>query len=420
MAQNKQPSSVEIKKLQQQNRQLQSQINELKSEVQESTLRKNSAWRIFVVILCAGLATVLLVVGSLLFWTGRTLVDTNKYMGVVGPLIDQPAVREAVATRATQALFENIPVEQIAQESLPPKAAFLAAPLAQQLQSFTQKEVTNILASEQFKQFWVTANREAQSRFINFLKAYEGDGTINLTDVYTRISDQLQGTSLSFLAGKQLPAKVGDIQVLQADWLPTAHNLVKNLDLYRFITITAFLVLSALTVLAVRNRRRAIIRLGLLYAGALFVTLISLRLARQIAFEQVAASYQVAAGEIWTVVTESLRVQLIGMIAIFILIAVIAWVSGPSKGAQKLKHYTDSLLAGKLHENLFGTKASGVVTWVNQYRRTLQWGIVAVTGVILLLVETTASRVFWSAVLMLILVLLVEVVAGPAKKRVRK
>ena len=80
---------------------------------------------------------VLLVVGCVLVpvslsavWVRNTLLDTDNYVSTVGPLADDPAVQQAIANRVTDALFANVDVEKKVADALPPRAGFLATPVA--------------------------------------------------------------------------------------------------------------------------------------------------------------------------------------------------------------------------------------------------------------------------------------------------
>lgn len=110
----------------------------------------------------------LLVLGLLLaplavltVWLRNTLLDTDHYVTTMAPLAASPAVQDAVTNAATSAIFAQVDVAQLAREGLPPRAQFLAEPLVGQVQSFTRGTIHKVVASDQFQNIWVQANREA-------------------------------------------------------------------------------------------------------------------------------------------------------------------------------------------------------------------------------------------------------------------
>jgi hypothetical protein len=58
-------------------------------------------------------AALLTVPAAFAYWGQRALNDTPRYVAAVGPLIDAPAVQDAIATRVTGVIDKQVDVEQI-------------------------------------------------------------------------------------------------------------------------------------------------------------------------------------------------------------------------------------------------------------------------------------------------------------------
>ena len=85
---------------------------------------------------------VLLITGNLLFWTGNTLVKTDRFTASVAPIIKNSAVQTAVADYTTTQLYNNVDVSQVITQALPPRAEFLASSITGQLKSYTNSSAT--------------------------------------------------------------------------------------------------------------------------------------------------------------------------------------------------------------------------------------------------------------------------------------
>ena len=84
-----------------------------------------------------------------------------------------PAIDAYVANELTTALFTNIDVAAEARKVLPPRAAFLVLPLTAGLRDFTLQTVERFLATKQFHELWIAANRVAHRLLVAVL---EGKG----------------------------------------------------------------------------------------------------------------------------------------------------------------------------------------------------------------------------------------------------
>ena len=397
------------------NARLRAENQELKKELSAATKPANSRlhhrWKGIVIFLCAALAAALLIVGNIFFWAGNTLVDTNKFVSTTGPVISQPSVQSAVAEYTTNQLFMNYDVQGLVQQVLPPKADFLAPQITSQLKTHTQGVVQKVVASPKFQQAWLSTLRKAHDRLINFAKTYQGSGDINLGDIFTQITNNLQGTKLSFLVGKQLPSKYSSIHIATVAWLPALHKLSVHIGLYQSLTTGLFIVLSAVTVWLSKNRRRMVLSLAIGFGLAMIVTLISIRVAKAITVSRVNPDYQQAVRDTMNIIFKPLVIQTYSVLLAAGLTALVAWVSGPYRSAKAMRNRTEALFAGKLHQTLFASE-NRLTKFFGNHKRVIQWTIVALTALVLLAIQLTPLAILLSAIVMLILVLITEVLAA--------
>lgn len=373
---------------------------------------RHLSWQSFAAWLCLIIASALLIVGNIFFWSGNTIVDTNRYVATVGPLIQKPQIQSAIAQYTTTQIFNNTNVSAFVQQTLPPRAGFLAAPLTSQLKNYTQSTIKSLLANKQVQQYWYSSLAKRHNAIINFSKTYQGNGTIAVSDIYSQLSKRLETTKLSFLANKQLPAKIGSMKVATVGWLPALHKLANNIGLYQTAVTTLFIVFCVLAGWLASNRRRMVIRMGIMFAVFMLLTLLSIRIGRAILVARFQPAYQPAVQVAFDTVFSALRTQTITILLIGILLALIAWISGPYRSALAFKRRFSELFAGRLHQSIFGNHENSFTLWLGKHKRYAQWISVIVIAVIMLLVMLSPRLIIGYTVLMLLCIAAIELLAA--------
>lgn len=178
----------------------------------KTRLRTASKWTLL------GLASLVFVTAVLVFYAALSLINTNRFMNLAGPLSEQKSVQRIVARRTTKALYDQINLEQLTADALPPRISFLAPTVSRQIRQQSDNQAEQLLASDKFQTIWRNSMRSAHERLIDGLANYRGDGTIDLQDVYTNLSSNISNDKLSFLSKIKLPPKYGQIVIVQSFW----------------------------------------------------------------------------------------------------------------------------------------------------------------------------------------------------------
>ena len=377
-----------------------------------------SGWRRAGVAIFAVLAVLLLLAGNLLFWTGSTVVQNDRFNAATAPIIRQTSVQHAIAGYTTSQLFKNTDVNGTVQGALPAQAAFLATPVANQLRGVTQTTLQKTLARQQFQTRWNKLLAAAHARFISTVKRSGGNGVIDLNALYQQLSSSLKNTNVRFLADKQLPPKVGNIQVASGGWIRVLHNVAAHITRWRVLAILLFLLFAGLAIGLAQRRRRTLVSLSLYAAGAMLLTLIAARIAREVIADKVQAQYAAAAREAAQIFLHSLVIQSLTILVAFLLIALVAWLTGGGASARYLQDRLHLLVNGRVHHALFGEHENAFTAWVGRYKRVLQWLVVAVLVVLLLLARLTPLTLMWFIIFALVAWLIVELLAAPGQPAV--
>ena len=335
----KMTKSEEIASLKQTVSKLNKKVEKLESNMSKpkKPQPKKTNWRKPVILLCVTFATLILVFSNIFFWTGRTIVDTNRYVSTVGPLIEQPAIQSGIASYTTTQLFNNVNVQSYVAQVLPPKASFLAPQLTGQLKTYTQSTIQKLLANSKVQNLWYSSLQKRHTALISFAKNYHGNGEITVSDIYSQLSKRLVGTPLSFLANKPLPAKVGSIQITTFKWLPAFRTLINNIDLWQFIAVAVFAVLLIVSLLLSPRKLKLIAKIGFFFAFFMIVTLISVRVMRGVVLFNVASAYQAAAQSAYDVILKTFISQTIDILIISLLISILAIITDKFKLVDKVK-----------------------------------------------------------------------------------
>src|SRR5689334_23100741 len=121
-------------------------------------------------------AMVLIVVASLLLpfagltvWIRNMMLSTDRYTTTIGPIAKDPVVQEAVATKVSLAVAKELDIAQRAKVALPPKAEFLAGPIATGATQLVHNATLKIVESDQFQTLWERANQRAHDQLVGAL-----------------------------------------------------------------------------------------------------------------------------------------------------------------------------------------------------------------------------------------------------------
>ncbi|MGZ8753079.1 MAG: hypothetical protein ACXW1S_08855, partial [Acidimicrobiia bacterium] len=125
---------------------------------------KAPRWRRRLVAVLVVLSCILAPLSVVAVWTQNQMLDTTRYVENVTPLASNPAILDAAATNATNALFENVDVEAEIRDALPKRARLLAAPMTAAIRQFTERAAREALASDAFQTVWVKANDVAHTQ----------------------------------------------------------------------------------------------------------------------------------------------------------------------------------------------------------------------------------------------------------------
>lgn len=371
------------------------------------------------------LATALMVPAILGHWGDRTIVDTDRYVQTVGPLIEQPAVQEAMATAVTDQIVTRLDtqtqVESLLTGVLPDSRLtnLLVAPITSGVNDLIGNLVTKFVASEQFATIWVEFNRTAQRSAVEMLKG-SNDGIVQLQgdnlvlDVSTAlkaIQTHLVESGITVAANVPLPSTSRTVVLAQTPALAqarTIYQIAGPILHWLPLIIALFFVLA---IVLARWRARTVVATGTVLVVAMALLLLGVQAAEVAITEHLATSpWASAVDAFWWTLLEFLVVGAQGFIALGVVLILGGWFAGRTAPAHWLRGRLVRGIAdvsGRARGGRPGPLSANAARWL----RAGAYGV----GLVLLFVADTfsVSTVLWITLVVVVLVTVVEVLSAP-------
>jgi hypothetical protein len=342
------------------------------------------------------LAGVLLVLTSLCIvaatigiWTQRTLSDTDRYVALVAPLADDPAVTDPLAARLSDEVFLALDIEGRIQQALssipniPPEASFLAGPMTAGAQNLIQQRVEEFLASPAFADLWADLNRQLHVKVQALLNEdYEqlpnvaisgGDVQLNLVSVVAAVIQRVAqggvdalgidvtvpsiptslGSSdaierLSSALDVTLPPDFGQVTIMSVDQLSGYQDALRTVKRLVLATFLLSLILIALTIVVAPNHRRAVIWLGGGVVTGLFLGGVFLRRIEASIVDSIdGPAAKAAAQDVFDQVSSSLRQAGLFVLTIGVVAALLAYLLGRPPWLQRAARWWERITASR-------------------------------------------------------------------------
>lgn len=367
------------------------------------------------------LACVLAPLSLLAVWTDHVVNDTDRYVSTVAPLASDPAVQKAATDRATDAIMERVDVTTLLQDvdrdDRPKLKAALGAlkdPLTSGVRELVHRAVQAIVESGPFKALWVQANRTAQTTAKKALTG-QGDSTVRLTDnavtidlgpLVDQAKEKLADQGLTAVA--KLPTVHTDFTVLQSKDIAKVRTGFRLLGLAGTWLPVIAALLAVVGVLLARQRRQALTATALGAAATVAVLGLALGAFRTLYLDRLPADVSRPAAEaVYDTVTRFLTADVRMLVALGLIVALGAWLSGPGRWASRVHGMWMSGITAARHAS--GARTGTVGTWVHRHKKWLTWGVIVAAALALVLWHyPTTAVVVWLAVAVLLALALLE------------
>lgn len=293
-----------------------------------SSVRSSTLTTILTVISC-----LVIVLATVALGVQQTLLNTDRWVAVVGPLASDPQVQSSVAATTTAMTMDAV---QSRTQALPGPLANLAAPLESALATTVNNVTMQLVQAPQFAQLWVAANRSVHQALVQLLRGGDPTGSgavkidngqveVNLLLLTPALLDRLQQGAASVILS-QLPSDFGYVSIAQASTLATLQRAVQALDLVTLALVVASPVLVVVTLMVSPQRRRTIMWLGIGIALGLLIVVLALFLAQSAVVASL--SDRPISGAVQATISAVDVSVGIGMLVVFIVAVAAALIAG--------------------------------------------------------------------------------------------
>ncbi|MFF0293219.1 hypothetical protein ACFYST_08525 [Kitasatospora sp. NPDC004614] len=409
---------------------LRARVASLESQEKPRRHRVRSFFAVVLIVLAA-LLTPLAVVAS---WSRAQVTDTNRFVSTLAPLSSDPAVQGAVANRATNAIMEQLPISDLLNEVAPPDRPALNAALGRigpaltdGLTGFVHDQVLNVVQSDAFAGIWENILRNAHATFTKVLTGQGGGAvqvkgdtvTLDLAPVITQVKDRLVANGVGLAA--KIPEVHTDFVLVQSDAVKKAQTGLRLLDVAGlWVPVLAVLCAVGGILLAVHHRRATVgAALGMAFAAVLLG--IGLTVFRALYLDKLPADVdQAAAMAVYDTMVRYLRAAVRMLLALGIVIALAAWLTGSGRRAGWVRQlWQAGLGAVRRAAEGIGMRLGPVGRFVHRRKAWLGWGAVLVAAIVLLTWGyPTAVVVLWIAVVLLAVLAVLEFLDTPPEEPV--
>ena len=376
------------------------------------------------------IATPILLVFSVLFYTlavpgvcvRRTLFDTDRYVDVVAPLAEDPAVQDYLARTVVVSIGSALGLEGRLDTALAeraPRLQFLAAPISEAVRGFVEEKVRQVFASEAFADYWERANRFVHERLIAALRGEReplvtADGKVVLS-LLPLVEQGLQAVSgviselighpiqlpqltgdevvpeaiqrLETALGVDLPDGFGTITVYDAEELAAVQDAVDLAGRLMVLIVALFVACAAGALIASTRRRRTLVQLSAALAVVLVVERRFAIAASERIVDQARPENQAAARAVVDQVLGSLLAFTAWLLAIALVALVVALLTGPYPWAVRVRRFVRD--AGAAIGGAGRAARGPGAAWVAGHRDAMMLAGAALFVVLLLALELT-------------------------------
>ncbi len=236
-------------------------------------------WRGIGLAIVIPLTCLLIVASTLVIWAHQTLLDTDRWEATTTLLLKDPRIVDPLSAYLAGQIVAALQIQARAEQALPDRAQFLAAPLAAATSQLVQAQTQKLLESDAGQQAWASANRRAHDRLVSALRGdsqalntANGMVTLDLLTLTAAVlqqvdvgapgllqrrgaipnsttglsSEALRG-NLAQAIGTSIPPDFGQVPLFPAEQLAAAQRGLRAFDL---LSIASPIIVLALVALA--------------------------------------------------------------------------------------------------------------------------------------------------------------------------
>ena len=293
-----------------------------------------------------GLVKALVIVAALLSllacfatWAERQALTTDEWVNTSGRLLENKAIRDALANYAVDQLYANVDVNAELKKALPPDFKEVSGVAAGGLRSLATEGAGKVLDTERFKTLWKQTNETAHANLIaivedrsDVVSTNGGNVDLELRPLIIQLADQL-----GFGAGlaDKLPPDAAKLHILSSDQLGLAQTVAKVIRGLALVTsLLALLMFGAAIYLSRGYRWVTVLATGISLILVGVVVLILREVIGGVVVRELATqNAKPAADAAWSIGTSLLASIAHSVIVLGVFFIVASWLASPHPSA---------------------------------------------------------------------------------------
>ncbi len=291
---------------------------------------------VWVVLVVAGL---LLLLSSFAIWIDRVALNTSVFTNTSSSLLENDAIRSAVAARAVDELYANVDVEAALEERLPSDVKSLSGPASAALRQGAYEIVERALERPALQKLFAISLEQSHRTLVEVLEGggrrastEGGEVTLDLREIIRETAERL---GIGEQVADRLPADAGRIVLLRSEQLDTAQNAFQLLKTLAWVLPVLTLLAFGFAVWLARERREAVRSVGIVLALVGVFGLVAARFTQNYLVDSLVANKddRRAASSAWDILTDLMRGSFRLLIVVGVLFVVASWLAGPGRRA---------------------------------------------------------------------------------------
>jgi hypothetical protein len=391
--------------------------------------KRHGGWRWAGSTVLLVLAALVLTLAAVTVYARNEVLNTDRFVATMEPLYTDDAVRAAVAARIGAKIDETLDVDAIVSDAInavqtkggPDALDRLAKPLASGVESFIDKQIDNVVYSDQFTELWRQAMRGAHTAFVAALTGERDDAALqikgdelvlDLGPILAKVKERL--VAAGFGLAEHIPAASVEFPVAHSEAFPKMRTAASLLDAAAWVLPIAGLALLAGGIVVAPDRRRGLLIGALCIAGGMLLLSAALMVGRGAYLAGLGDSVKSpeAAANVYDALTRFLKSAAETITVLALIVAVACWLLGPSAAARASRRLgasgRDAAARGLANA---GVTFGAVGVFVQRYRRGIELALVLAGLVwIVLWRHPGVSGVVTVTVVVAVLALIVEVI----------
>ena len=322
--------------------------------------KRTTRARQVIALALVGLTAVLSIVSLLGGYVRGELLDTERYVAIVGPLARDPAVQAQVVDAVTAAVVDNVRVDDVTgdvlevlrarddrlarllssdrrlAQALDGVLSGLGPMLQNQLETATRRVAQRVVEDPRFAELWVQANRSAHTATLAALRdegrAVRTDGgevRIDIAVIVEEVKRRLVDNG--FALADRIPTTDQQLVLVRSEEMAKVQAVLRIFDQTAPWLPWVTLAIAVAAVAVAPERRRAVVWLGAAVSVAMVLVLVALGLARGVFLQRVAATSvrPEAAAAIVDAALDPLWARTLFVTVTAVLVTVVAVLAGP-------------------------------------------------------------------------------------------